>query len=102
MSTQLPELANKRYVEFVESFNNLNLVEYKIDVSTFDYKEKLSGFYTSISSDEKLFKYLVERDKLLFHKKYKLSFLPKINLYNLIESNIESRRDFLRVVSFAQ
>jgi uncharacterized coiled-coil protein SlyX len=96
MTTQLPELANKRYIEFVESFNNLNLVEYKIDVTTFDCKEKLLTFYKSVSSDEKLFKYLVARDKLLFHKKYKLSFLPKINLYNLIESNIdESLNNFV-------
>jgi len=89
MTTQLPELARKRYVEFIDSFNNLNLVDYKIDVESFDYKEKLLTFYKSISSDDKLFKFLVARDKLLFHKKYKLSFLPKINLYNLIESNID-------------
>ena len=89
MTTQLPELASKRYIEFVDSFNKLNLVEYKIDVTTFDYNEKLLTFYKNVSSDEKLFKYLVDRDKLLFHKKHKLSFLPKINLYNLIESNID-------------
>jgi hypothetical protein len=96
MTTELPELAIKRYSEFIDSFNKLNLVEYKIDITTFDYKEKLLVFYKSISSNDQLFKYLVARDKLLFHKKYKLSFLPKINLYNLIESNIdESLNNFV-------
>jgi len=88
--TSLPELAIKRYVEFVDNFNNFKLVEYKIDVTTFDYKEKLLTFYNKICADEKLFKYLLNRDKLLFHKNYKLSFIPKINLYALIESNIDA------------
>jgi hypothetical protein len=96
MTTQLPDLACKRYTEFINNFNNFNLVDYKIDVTTFDYKEKLLIFYQNISVDDKLFKYLVARDKLLFHKKYKLSFIPKINLYNLIESNIdESLNNFV-------
>ena len=90
MTTQLPDLACKRYVEFIDSFNNSKLVDYKIDVTTFDYKEKILAFYKSIFDNETLFKYLVERDKLLFHKKYKLFFIPKINLYNLFESNIDT------------
>jgi hypothetical protein len=89
MTTELPTLAVKRYVEFIDSFNNFKLIDYKLDVTTFDYHEKILTFYKSVSEDEKLFKYLVDRDKLLFHKKTKISFIPKINLYNLFESNID-------------
>ena len=89
MTTELPALAIKRYVEFIDSFNNFKLIDYKLDVETFDYQEKILTFYKSVSEDEKLFKYLVDRDKLLFHKKTKISFIPKINLYNLFESNID-------------
>jgi hypothetical protein len=89
MSTIIPDLAIKRYSEFIESFNKFKLVDYKIDATSFDNKDKLLNFYTKISSDEKLFKYLLNKDKLLFHKNYKLIFIPKINLYNLIESNID-------------
>jgi hypothetical protein len=87
--TEVPELATKRYIEFVESFNKLKLVDYQLDVETFDHKEILKIFHEKISTNETLFKYLLNRDKLLFHKKYKIVFLPKINLYNLIESNID-------------
>jgi len=83
------ELANKRYTEFIETFNKLKLIDYEIDINSFDPNEKLQTFYSKVISDEKLFKYLLNRDKLLFHKNYKLSFLPKINLYNLIDSNID-------------
>ena len=90
MTTVLPELAVKRYTEFIESFNKFKLVEYQIDVKSFDVNEKILTFYNKIASDEKLFKYLLNKDKLLFHKNYKLSLMPKINLYNLIDSNIDA------------
>jgi len=89
MSTIIPDLAIKRYSEFIESFNKFKLVDYKIDANSQDNKDKLLNFYTKISSDEKLFKYLLNKDKLLFHKNYKIVFIPKINFYNLIESNID-------------
>jgi len=88
---ELPELASKRYLEFIDNFNNFKLVDYKIDATTFNYKEKLTTFYNKISADEKLFKYLLNRDKLLFHKNYKLSFLPKINFQALFEANIDQQ-----------
>lgn len=87
--TEVPELATKRYIEFVESFNKLKLVDYQLDVNTFNHKDILKVFHEKISTNETLFKYLLNKDKLLFHKKYKLVFLHKINLYNLIESNID-------------
>jgi hypothetical protein len=87
--TEVPELALTRYSEFVESFNKLKLVDYELDIKTFDYTEMLKSFYDKISPDEALFKCLLTRDKMLFHKKNKLLFLHKINLYNLIESNID-------------
>jgi len=87
--TEVPELALTRYSEFVESFNKLKLVDYELDIKTFDYTEMLKSFYDKISPDEVLFKCLLTRDKMLFHKKNKLLFLHKINLYNLIESNID-------------
>ena len=90
MTTILPELAVKRYTEFVESFNKFKLVEYEIDINSFNIEEKILTFYNKIASDEKLFKYLLNKDKLLFHKNYKLVFIPKINLYNLIDSNIDA------------
>ena len=68
MTTELPELASKRYVEFIDNFNNFKLVDYKIDVTTFNYQEKLLTFYNKVSSDDKLFKFLLARDKLLFFK----------------------------------
>ena len=89
MSTIIPDLAIKRYSEFIESFNKFNLIDYKVDANSKDNKDKLLNFYTKISSDEKLFKYLLTKDKLLFHKNYKIVFIPKINFYNLIESNID-------------
>jgi len=85
----IPELAKKRYTEFVESFNKFKIVDIELDVKTFDVDEKIKTFYEKVSSDEKLFKYLLNREKLLFHKNYKLSFLPKINLYNLFDSKID-------------
>jgi DNA-binding MarR family transcriptional regulator len=88
MTTQLPDLACKRYIDFINSFNEFKLIPNKIDVPD-DHKEKLITFYKNVSADERLYKYLLSRDKLLFHKKYKLVFLPKINLYNLFESNID-------------
>ena len=87
--TEVPELVLTRYCEFVESFNKLKLVDYELDVTKFDYSEMLKSFYDKISPNETLFNYLLTRDKLLFHKKNKLLFLHKINLYNLIESNID-------------
>jgi hypothetical protein len=87
--TEVPELATKRYIEFVDSFNKLNLVDYQLDVDTFNHVEILKTFHEKISTNEILFKYLLNKDKILFHKKYKLVFLPKINLYNLIESDID-------------
>jgi len=90
MPATLPELAVKRYTEFIENFNKFKLVDYEIDLTTFNFEEKLLAFYTKVESDEKLFKYLLNRDKLLFHKNYKLSFIHKINMYNLIESNIDA------------
>ena len=89
MTSILPDLAVKRYTEFIDNFNKFKLVEYQIDVSTFNPSEKLLAFYTKIASDEKLFKYLLNKDKLLFHKNYKLVFIPKINIYNLIDSNLD-------------
>ena len=83
------ELAIKRYTEFIDTFNKLKLIDYEIDIKSFDPTEKLQSFYNKVVNDDKLFKYLLNRDKLLFHKNYKLSFLPKINLYNLIDSNID-------------
>jgi len=89
MTSILPDLAVKRYTEFIDNFNKFKLVEYQIDVSTFNPSEKLLAFYNKIASDEKLFKYLLNKDKLLFHKNYKLVFIPKINVYNLIDSNLD-------------
>jgi hypothetical protein len=89
LNSKLPELAKKRYVEFVESFNKFKLIDTEVDIKSFNYEEKLWTFYEKVSKEEKLFKYLLARDKLLFHKNYKLSFLHKINLYNLIESKID-------------
>lgn len=88
MSIVLPELAIKRYSEFIDNFNKFKLVG-QIDLSKYDYQEKLLDFYTKIDTDEKLFKYLLNKDKLLFHRNYKLSFIHKVNLYNLIDSNID-------------
>lgn len=96
MPTILPELADKRYAEFVENFNKFKILPSNIDLSTFNYQEKLLSFFDKVESEEKLFKYLLNRDKLLFHKNYKLSFIHKVNLYNLIDSNIdESLNSFL-------
>lgn len=89
MPVTLPELAVKRYTEFIESFNKFKLVNYQIDLSTYDYQEKLLAFYTKVESEEKFFKYLLNRDKILFHKNYNLSFIHKIKLYNILESNID-------------
>lgn len=89
MPVTLPDLAVKRYTEFIESFNKFKLVDYQIDLSTYNYQEKLLAFYTKVESEEKFFKYLLNRDKLLFHKNYNLSFIHKIKLYNLLESNID-------------
>jgi hypothetical protein len=71
------ELALKRYTEFINVFNKLKLIDYEIDISTFNPSEKLEQFYNAIINDEKLFKYLLNRDKLLFHKKYKLVLVKK-------------------------
>ena len=96
MPTILPELAAKRYAEFVENFNKFKILPSNIDLSTFNYQEKLLSFFDKVESEEKLFKYLLNKDKLLFHKNYKLSFIHKVNLYNLIDSNIdESLNSFL-------
>jgi hypothetical protein len=89
LQTKLPELAKKRYVEFIESFNKFKLIDTDVDIKSFNYEEKLWTFYEKVSKEEKLFKYLLARDKLLFHKNYKLSFIHKINLYNLIDSKID-------------
>lgn len=89
MTTILPDLAVKRYKEFVDTFNKFKLVEYQIDVNSFNVEEKILTFYKKISTDEKLFGYLLNKQKLLFHKKYSLSLLPKINLYNILDSNID-------------
>ena len=32
----IPDLAKKRYVEFIESFNKFKLVDIELDVKTFD------------------------------------------------------------------
>lgn len=85
----IPELAKKRYIEFVESFNKFKLIDIEIDVKSFDVDAKIKDFYEKVSNDEKLFKYLLNREKLLFHKNYKLVFIPKINLYNLFDSKID-------------
>ena len=85
----IPELAKKRYTEFIESFNKFKLVDIEIDIKTFDVDAKIKEFYEKVSNDEKLFKYLLNREKLLFHKNYKLVFIPKINLYNLFDSKID-------------
>ena len=85
----IPELAKKRYTEFIESFNKFKLVDIEIDVKSFDVDAKIKDFFEKVSNDEKLFKYLLNREKLLFHKNYKLSFIPKINLYILFESKID-------------
>ena len=90
MPIVLPELAIKRYTEFVENFNKFKLVNHPIDLKTYNYQEKLLEFFTKIDSDEKLFKYLLTKNKILFHKNNKLSFLHKINLYNLIDANIDA------------
>jgi hypothetical protein len=96
MPTILPELAAKRYAEFIENFNKFKILPSNIDLTTFNYQEKLLAFFDKVESEEKLFKYLLNRDKLLFHKNYKLSFIHKVNLYNLIDSNIdESLNSFL-------
>ena len=87
MPIVLPELAVKRYTEFIENFNKFKLVDHPIDLKTHNYQEKLLEFFTKVDSDEKLFKYLVTKNKLLFHKNNKLSFIHKINLYNLIILN---------------
>jgi hypothetical protein len=84
MPTILPDLAVKRYTEFITSFNKFKLVEHEIDITKFDFKEKLLTFYNRIDTDEKLFNYLLNKDKLLFHKNYKLSFINKINLFTCI------------------
>jgi hypothetical protein len=89
MVVTIPELAKKRYTEFIESFNKFKIVDIELDVKTFDVEEKIKTFFEKVSSDEKLFKYLLNREKLLFHKNYKLSFIPKINLYVLFESKID-------------
>ena len=52
--TEVPELALTRYSEFVESFNKLKLVDYELDIKTFDYTEMLKTFYEKISPDQKL------------------------------------------------
>ena len=85
----IPELALQRYREFIESFNKFKLIDSQIDISAFNYEEKLKEFYVKISSDDKLFKYLLNREKVLFHKNYKIVFMPKINLYNFFESKID-------------
>ena len=95
MPIVLPELAIKRYTEFIDNFNKFKLVG-QIDLTKYDYQEKLLEFYTKIDSDEKLFNYLLNKDKLLFHRNYKLSFIHKVNIYNLIDSNIdESLNSFI-------
>jgi hypothetical protein len=85
----IPELAKKRYTEFIESFNKFKLVDIEIDIKSFDVDSKIKEFFEKVSNDEKLFKYLLNREKLLFHKNYKLVFIPKINLFNLFDSKID-------------
>ncbi len=87
----IPELALKRYTDFIESFNNFKLVDHKVDATSINPEEKLRVFYETISKEPKLFKYLLNKDKILFHKNYKLVFLPKINFYNIIDSNIDEQ-----------
>jgi len=89
MTTVLPELAVKRYIEFIDTFNGFKLVDYKIDVNTYDYKKQIISFYEGIATNATLFNYLLTKSNLLFHKKYKLVFMPKINVYNLLESKID-------------
>lgn len=89
MVVTIPELAKKRYTEFIESFNKFKLVDIEIDVKSIDVDAKIKDFFEKVSNDEKLFKYLLNREKLLFHKNYKLVFIPKINLYNLFDSKID-------------
>jgi hypothetical protein len=88
MPVELPELAVKRYTEFITNFNKFKLVG-EIDLTKHNFQEKLIEFYTKVESDEKLFNFLLNKDKLLFHRNYKLSFIHKVNLYNLIDSNID-------------
>ena len=89
MPVTLPELAVKRYVEFIDQFNKFKIVDYQIDLSSYDYQEKLLAFYSKVESDEKLFNYLLSKEKLLFHKNYNLTFIHKIKLYNLLDKNID-------------
>ena len=39
------ELAIKRYTEFIDTFNKLKLIDYEIDIKSFDAIEKLQSFY---------------------------------------------------------
>jgi molecular chaperone DnaK (HSP70) len=58
MVVTIPELAKKRYTEFIESFNKFKLVDIEIDIKTFDVdangilnvkaKDKSSGKEQSI------------------------------------------------------
>ena len=44
MPIVLPELAIKRYSEFIDNFNKFKLVG-QIDLTKYDYQEKLLDFY---------------------------------------------------------
>jgi len=87
--TNITELALKRYSEFIDTFNKFKLTDNDIDINSFNPTDKLKSFYENISNNDKLFKYLLNRDKLLFHKNHKITFIPKINIYYLIDSNVD-------------
>ena len=87
--TNITELALKRYSEFIDTFNKFKLTDNDVDINSFNPADKLKSFYENISNNEKLFKYLLNRDKLLFHKNNKITFIPKINVYYLIDSNVD-------------
>jgi hypothetical protein len=87
--TNISELALKRYSEFIDTFNKFKLTDNDIDINSFNPTDKLKSFYENISNNDKLFKYLLNRDKLLFHKNHKITFIPKINIYYLIDSNVD-------------
>ena len=60
--TNITELALKRYSEFIDTFNKFKLTDNDVDINSFNPTDKLKSFYENISNNEKLFKYLLNRD----------------------------------------
>jgi len=95
MPAVLPDLAVERYTAFITKFNEYKIVKQQVDLSSFDYKEKLLAFFVKIESEEKLFKYMLNKDKILFHKNYKVSFIHKVNLFEELTNLDDLKSNFI-------